>query len=123
MASTFAGLALFNSGPHRFTMQPRGRLVAGPLRPPSYATVSFDLDAHELAILQTGRLVAATESALWTLIDAIVTQAELPRTGTLIDHSGRSWPNLTLIEFAPAGPISRGRSISLPYQARYLRFT
>ncbi len=123
MASTFAGLSLFNSGPHRFTMQPRGRLVAGPLRAPSYATVSFDLDELELGIVQTGRLIAPTPAALWTLIDAIVTQAELPRTGTLVDHSGRNWTNLTLIEFTPTAPIHQGRTISLPYQARYLRFT
>lgn len=122
MASTFAGLSLFNSGPHRFTMQPRGRLVAGPLRAPSYTTISFDLDTLELGILQTGRLIASTESALWTLIDAIVTQAELPRTGTLVDHSGRNWPNLTLISFAPTGPINRGRIVSISYEARYLRF-
>lgn len=121
MASTFAGLNLFNSGPHRFTMQPRGRLIAPPLAPPSYPTASTDLDVAELNITQTGRLVATSESALWTLIDAIISQVELPRTGTLIDHSGRSWPTMTLHRFTPKGPIDRGRTFSLAYEARYLR--
>lgn len=123
MASSFAGLDLFGSGPHRFAMGAAGRLVVGALRPPSYDTHSVDMGAAlELRIVQRGRLVAATPAALWTLIDAVRVQAELPRNGTLIDHHGRSWANMTLVRFELAGPISRGRVASVGYTAEYLRY-
>ena len=123
MASSFAGLDLFGSGPHRFAMGPVGRLVVGALRPPAYDTHSVDMGATlEVRIVQTGRLVAATPTALWMLIDAVRTQAELPRNGTLIDHHGRSWTNMTLVRFELAGPIDRGRVVSVAYAAEYLRY-
>jgi hypothetical protein len=123
MASSFAGMDLFGSGPHRFAMGAAGRLVVGALRPPAYDTHSVDMGATlELRIVQRGRLVAATTSALWTLVDAIRTQTELPRNGTLIDHHGRSWTNMTLIRFEVAGPIDRGRMVSMAYEAEYLRY-
>lgn len=123
MASSFAGLDLFGSGPHRFAMGAAGRLVVGVLRPPTYDTRSIDMAATlELRIVQTGRLVAPTPAALWTLIDAVRTQAELPRNGTLIDHHARTWANMTLIRFELAGPINRGRVTSVAYTAEYLRY-
>lgn len=123
MASTIAGLGLFNSGPHRFTMGDAGRLVVGVLRPPSYDTHSTDYGTTlELRILQKGRLIADTTAALWALVDTIRTNVELPRNGTLIDHHGRSWTNMTLIRFTPAGPVDRGRVVSVAYEVEYLRY-
>jgi len=123
MASTFAGLDLFGSGPHRFAMGVVGRLVVGALRPPTYDTHSVDMGATiELRIVQRGRLIAANPTALWALVDSVRTQAELPRTGTLVDHHGRSWASMTLIRFELAGPIDRGRVASVGYVAEYLRY-
>lgn len=123
MASTFAGLSLFNSGPHRFAMGGLGRLLIGPLRSPTFEDHTTDAGAPlEVRVMQRGRLIAATPAALWTLVDAIKTHAELPRTGTLVDHHGRSWTSMTLIRFEPTGPMDRGRTCSIPYVAEYLRF-
>lgn len=122
MASTFNGVGLFNSGPHRFVMQTIGRLVIGPLRPPDFLNNSQTPAPLELRIVQTGRLTAATVAALWTQIDAIRAVAEGSTPGTLVDHHGRSWTNLRLIRFTPTGPIDRGRTVSQPYEAEYLRF-
>lgn len=122
MASAFAGLSLFNSGPHRFVFGPVGRLVRPPFATALELPYSVDEGPRELAVLQTGRLVASSTSLLWALADAIQAQAELPRTGTLVDHHGRSWSNLTLWRFQPLTPVDRGRTVSLAYTVRYLRF-
>lgn len=122
MASTFAGLTLFNSGPHRFVVGRLGRLVRGPFQTPTEDPFTTDEAAREVAVLQTGRLVAPSTSALWALVDAIGAQAELPRTGTLVDHHGRSWSDMTLLSFDPEDRVDRGREVSLGYRVMYLRF-
>lgn len=122
MASTFAGFSLFDSGPHRFIVGRIGRLTRAPFSTPTEDPFTTDEAARELAILQTGRLVASTNAALWALVDAIKSHAELPRTGTLVDHHGRSWTGMTLYRFDPADRIDRGREYSLSYRAVYLKF-
>ena len=122
MSSTIAGQALFNSGPHRFALRPVGRLWLPPLvideLQESTQVIATPI---ELAIIQTGRLVAATESALWALVDTIKGHADSALRGALIDHSGREWDNMTLLRFRPADRLDRGRVISLAYQADYIR--
>lgn len=122
MGSTFAGLTLFNSGPHRFIVGRLGRLTRGPFATPLDLPFTSDEGVREMLILQTGRLVAVTDAALWALVDAIQVAAELPTTGTLVDHHGRTWTTMTLIRVQPADRIDRGRTVSLSYEARYLRF-
>lgn len=122
--SSFKGLDLFGSGPHRFTVGREGRRVV------TYAAVtgdpsvpgSFVSGDHELRITITGRLSASTEAALWTLRDAITAQAASTATaGTLADGQGRTWANLKLLTFTPTGPIDRGRRLTLPYTAEFGR--
>lgn len=122
MASSFAGFSLFNSGPHRFIVGRLGRLTRGPFETPTEDPFTTDEGPRELAIIQTGRLIAPTTSALWTLVEAIRSHVELPRVGTLTDHHGRQWTNLTLYRFDPDDRIDRGREVSLRYRALYLRF-
>ncbi len=122
MSTTFAGQSLFNSGPHRFDIGPAGRHLTQPLRGSNFNTYTRDDAPLELDIIQTGRLIATTESALWALYDAVKAKAEAPTTGALVDHSGRSWPSMTLVSFDPAAPVDRGRVFSLAYRARYLKF-
>jgi hypothetical protein len=122
MGSTFGGVAYFNSGPHRFVVRRLGRLVQGPFETALDLPYSTDRGPAEVAVVQTGRLVAATNAALWTLIDAIQARAELLTTGTLVDHHGRSWTTMRMIRFAPADRIDRGRVFSLRYRVDYLRF-
>ncbi len=122
MASTIGGQALFNSGPHRFTVGRIGRLTRGPFQTPLDNPFTSNEGVRELLLVQTGRLVAASEAALWTLVDTIKTQVELPRNGILVDNSGRNWTNMTLFRFDADDRVDRGREFSLGYAALYLRF-
>lgn len=119
MASTFAGLSLFDSGPHRFSVAPLGRHFLGPDRGINTDPTTWDREKAELTIYQAGRLVAADDAALMSLVDAIRTQAELPLTGTLVDHHGRSWAGLTMLQFAMDDRIDRGRAVSVGYTVLY----
>ncbi|MFM9959327.1 MAG: hypothetical protein ACKVZJ_14815 [Phycisphaerales bacterium] len=121
MASTFNNQNLFNSGPHRFHVRAVGRLTTAPLRGSNFNTTTRDEAVLEVEITQTGRLIAATESALWALFDIARGVAEATTAGGLIDHSGKSWPGMRLLRIDPTGPVDRGRVFSLPYTARYLK--
>jgi len=122
VSSTFNSQGYFNSGPHRFDVGPVGRLLTAPLRGSNFNPVTRDDAVLELEIIQTGRLIASTEPALWTLFDAARAVAEGTVTATLVDHSGKSWPSMRLVSVEPTGPVDRGRVFSLPYRARYLKF-
>ena len=121
MASTFAGLSLFESGPHRFAMGRFGRHFLEPDRGVNTAPTTWDREQAEVTVLQTGRLIAPDDAALMTLVDAIRNEAELPRTGTLVDHHGRSWDTMTMLRFEPDDRVDRGRVVSLGYSALYRR--
>lgn len=122
MGSTFGGASYFNSGPHRFIVKRLGRLVQGPFQTALDLPYSTDRGPAEVAVVQTGRLTATTNAALWALIDAIQTRAENTLAGTLVDHHGRQWSNMRLIAFKPDDRIDRGRVYSVAYQVDYLRF-
>jgi hypothetical protein len=122
VSSTFAGLALFDSGPHRFAPRAVGRVWLPPFAIDELqATIFVGPQPVELAIEQTGRLVAPTDAQLWTQFDAIRTRAEAQLTGALVEQSGRSWPAMTLLRFRATGPVDRARAVSLPYEALYVR--
>jgi hypothetical protein len=113
---------LFNSGPHRFWLRPAGRVFLPPLRFDLFTDVTVVYDAPlEVAVGQSGRLIAPDEGALWSLVDAITTEARAARKGTLIDHSGRVYADMTLLLFTPAERVDRGRVASVGYEARYVR--
>jgi hypothetical protein len=119
MASTFAGLSLFDSGPHRFAMERFGRHYLEPDRGINTAPTTWDREQAEVTIVQRGRLVAGDDAALMALVDAVRAQAELPRTGTLVDHHGRSWASMTMLSFAPGERVDRGRTVSVAYTVLY----
>jgi hypothetical protein len=122
MASTFAG-----DGAVRLRAAPVRDGACGSARAGAGTGVRTrcrrrgDRARAELQVVQTGRLIGADEADLWAQVDAIQAEAELPRTGTLVDHHGRSWTGLTLLRFAPTGPVDRGRVASLGYEAVYRR--
>jgi hypothetical protein len=123
MPSSFKGLDLFGSGPHRFAVRRQGQALTSELfeTPPAPGT-----NYHgpvELDILISGRLVAASESALWTLRDAITAQLlDPPAPGTLIDLHARTWADMSFVRFTPAPATDRGRVHTLRYTARFLKF-
>ena len=121
MASSFGSLTLFNSGPHRFTVGRLGRLTRGPFVGSNQNPWTTDEGPRELIIFQTGRLVAADDSAMWALVDGIRAEAESTGTRTLTDHHGRIWTGMQMILFDMDEQFDRGRVVSLAYEVRYLR--
>ncbi len=137
MASFFNSLGLFNSGPHRFGHRAIGELVVpnaalNPVVPGSIAAGPL-----ELIVVVTGRLVAGSETALWTLRDAVAAQlTDPPTAATLIDHHGRTWNDMSFVRFEPLEPsgaqgtgaggaggrTDRGRVRSLAYRATFVKF-
>lgn len=120
--SSFKGVDLFGSGPHAFVVGEQGRRVisnAAVAGNPA-ADGSATYGDRELRITVTGRLVAGSESALWSLRDAIVSRAASTETkGTLTDGNGRTWSDVYLFGFTPSGDVDRGRVFSLGYTAEF----
>jgi len=121
MGSTFAGLSLFDSGPHRFTPRTMGRIWLPPLTIDELQETTLVLDVpRELVIVQRGRLVAADDAALWGQVDVIRGHAEAALTGALVEASGRAWADVTLLGFTAGEQVDRGRRVSLGYSAVYI---
>ncbi|MBS0188988.1 MAG: hypothetical protein JSS51_13050 [Planctomycetes bacterium] len=121
--SSFKSLNLFGSGPHRFALEAQGQLVVPKLRLGYQVSGSAWLGLEELTVRVTGRLIAPSESALWSLRDAITAQLLHPPTpGILIDNSGRSYTQMSFIDFEEADRVDRNRVCSMGYSARFRRF-
>lgn len=119
--SSIDGQVLFDSGPHRFVVRSVGTLFFPPLSLDFLQTTTELIGPIELAIRQTGRIVATTESGMRSLIDAIKAAGEARVNGTLIDNAGQSWTDMTFLRFRPEDRVDRGRVISLEYRADYVR--
>lgn len=118
MASSFKGNDLFGSGPHRFSQRRQGQVMLSYISLGTYQVGTFGLGLTELDVVVKGRLVAASESALWTLRDAVVAELEeSPTLGTLVDLHGRSWAGMSFIEFVEGDRTDRGRVWSMAYEA------
>ena len=121
--SSFKSKDLFGSGPHRFAMGPQGQLSWPNTRFDIFDPGTIPLGLVELDIIVTGRLVAATEPALWILRDAVANELLNPPTaGTLVDSTGRSWTNRSFIEYKEADRVDRGRVWSIGYVAVFRRY-
>ncbi len=127
MASSFKGADLFGSGPHRFVMAPQG------MRAVSLAAIADDATVEgsawfgdlELEVHVRGRLVAASETALWALRDAVAAEADSDNTpvpGTLVDLHGREWDSMSMYRYEESGAADRGRVWSVGYVCRFRRF-
>ncbi len=123
MPSSFKSIDLFGSGPHRFAVGAQGEQVLSNLRNPIPLPGSTPIGPLELVVKVTGRLVAASESALWALRDAITAEfAHPPVPGTLVDHHGRTWTGMCFVTFEEGDRTDRGRTRSVEYSATFLRF-
>lgn len=121
--SSFKSLDLFGSGPHRFRTGPRGQLVTQDFFVGGSGGGSTAQGLIDYDVIVTGRLVATSESALWTLRDAIVAQLEAsPTPGTLADSQGRSWTGISFVGYTEADRTDRGRVRSIAYTALFKKF-
>lgn len=124
--SSYRGLDLFGSGPHRT------RLLVRKIRTlPVYVVLPGSTEETGLIpvgngdyeIEVVGRLIAGTEAALWSLRSAIMGQIdETLGDATLVDTFGRSWTKMRLTEYLEADRVDRGRSWSVGYTATFRWF-
>lgn len=123
MPSSWKGVDLFGSGPHRFGITRRGFLLAPDFTSDEPTPVLFEYGALEWDVLVTGRLVAASDAALWTLRDAIQASMDAKGLGTLVDLHGRSFGSMFLARLTFGEVTDRGRVVSIGYVAQFHRFT
>ncbi|MCC6284203.1 MAG: hypothetical protein IT439_02700 [Phycisphaerales bacterium] len=123
MSSSFKGLDLFGSGPHRFAWGRQGQVIWVDAAHGVPSPYTFATGLQELDIIVRGRLVANTEAGLQSLRAAIIAQLlHPPAPGTLIDHHGFSWPDMSFIRWEEADRTDRGRDVTLAYVATFRRF-
>jgi len=119
MGSSYKGVDLFGSGPHRFVVDRLGRRVVplSVIADDASVAGTEQFGDLELRVTVRGRLVAADAAALWVLIDAVTASAGDANSGVLDDGAGRQWSAVKLLNFEPSGPIEIGREVSVGYQA------
>lgn len=123
MASSYKALNLFGSGPHRFSMRRLGQLLESPQAQPDPTQGTAYKGPYELEVIVRGRLVASSEAGLWVARDAIVAELEdPPAPGTLIDHSGRNYADMSFVRFEVGDRTDRGRVWSIEYTAVFVDF-
>ena len=113
MGSSFKGSDLFGSGPHVFEVGRQGRRIVSLAALSGDPSVQGTIESgdYELRVTVKGRLVAGSESALWTLRDAITAESGFEVTGgNLVDHHGRAWNGVKLFWVEWDGPVDRGRT-------------
>lgn len=122
--SAYKGVDLFGSGPHRFVVGEMGQLVLprwvleGSTNRADFGSVPYG--EIELDVTVRGRLVAASDTALWALVgqvESVLAGYALP--GLLDNGRGRTWSDMFVLSFTPAGAVDRGRSVSLAYEALF----
>lgn len=123
MGSSWKGDDLFGSGPHRFGMTRRGFLLAPDFTSDVPTPVFFEYGAYEWKMLVTGRLVAESESALWTLRDAVQSSLDAKGLGTLVDLHGRAFEEMFFSRLTWGDETDRGRKVSIAYLAEFHKFT
>lgn len=120
--SSFKGVDLFGSGPHRFSVGPMGQT----LRERSFLFGSpsefgkIPVGALDLEVFVSGRLIADDDAGLWSVVDVIDQQlVSFTPSGELLDGRGRSWSAMYLVGFEMDEGFSRGRRVSVGYTASF----
>jgi len=116
--STLDGNSLFASGPH--SIQPGSwerRLMRR-----GFAGINgelvLDLGLRSRPVVQTGRLQAASASAMNVLISAVEDYQD-GRSHLLADDHGQTFTAILLEEFNITTPVKRGRDFWCDYTIRY----
>ncbi|MBI1190679.1 MAG: hypothetical protein GC200_08390 [Tepidisphaera sp.] len=121
MSSSFKGLDLFGSGPHRFSVGPRGQLITANFFNGGGDAGSTLQGLIAWQVVVKGRLVAASEAALNALREAVLAQLEAtPTPGDLVDTHGRTWSGMSFVTFQEGDRVDRGRVWSVSYTATFL---
>ena len=122
MGSSFKGVDLFGSGPHRFVvLEGRRRIIAQSTVTGNVLDAgTFESGNYELRVEVRGRLVASDDVGMWVLRDAIVGETIASvGSGVLEDQFGHQWTGMKLLRFEAGGAVDRGRVLSLGYVAEF----
>ncbi len=120
--SSFKGIDLFGSGPHRFIEGSAGQQMIARIALGTPVSGSVSLGDQEQVVTVRGRLIADEDALLWDQIDDIKTQLAAWNTpGTLEDHHGHTWNPINFVRFEPAEVVDRGRRVSLEYEATFIK--
>ncbi|MDX2148481.1 MAG: hypothetical protein SFZ23_13260 [Planctomycetota bacterium] len=122
MTASYNNRLLFSSGPHRFWIGRQGQTQVSKLSQAVLEPGVFVIGLEWLRVLVVGRLVATSESALWTLRSAMV--AELvnpPIRAPLVDRWGRTFADMSFVTYTESPRVDRGRSWSIGYTAEFKR--
>lgn len=126
MGSSFKGQNLFGSGGHRFVNRRMGRRVVSLSAVSGDPSVpgTFESGDWEVWVEVRGRLVAPSDSSLWSLRDDILDEAKFGvSAGTLEDEQGHQWADMRFLTYEETGPTQRGREVSVGYVAVFGRQT
>lgn len=115
--SSFNGADYFGSGPHSFAQGPRGKQWARNVDLGTSDPGIQILGDHTPTVEVQGRLTAPDAAGLKALTDAL--EAAAGSKGDLVDDSGRTWEEQTLIEIVYDGPSLAGRTVSIGYRALF----
>ncbi|MEL6499235.1 MAG: hypothetical protein AAF937_12935 [Planctomycetota bacterium] len=126
MPGSFGGVDLFGSGPHRFQEGRSGYLVLPQDFGGTPSTQNASFGEFQLWVHVRGRLVAASDAALWALRDAIAVSLDVngaeSDAADLVDEQGRTWTGMRFVRIEWAEEVDRGRRVSVGYEARFLRY-
>lgn len=121
MSSSFNGVDLFGSGPHRIKPETMGQQMI-PQSEFSGGVGWYGLGAVPPVVTVEGRLVGASEAAVRSQLEAIQLQLiTYPTPGPLVNDAGHTWTEMSFGRFVPAGPMEYGRVVSLAYTAWFYR--
>jgi hypothetical protein len=116
--SSLDGQDLFASGPHSIRPETWSRDV----QRRGFAGVDgeavLDMGLRSRRIVQTGRLQAASASAIHSLIAAIEAAID-GNTHMLVDDLGRTYPTVLVEKFEPNTPVKHSRGFWCDYTVLY----
>lgn len=119
---TFAGEALFASGPHRLQRASEGTLSVPELDLGNVSAATRLVGGYETWFTLRGRLVGEDLPTLLAQIAGVRAQVTDPPTeGTLVDSEGGEHEKMWLVSLVTTGPIERGRALSIGYEIRFLK--
>ncbi len=115
---TLDGAPLFESGPSELMAEGPRRLSADRLFNGLRGGGVVDVGARARRLVQQGRLMAASETALAQLEAAIEAMAA-GDVHELVDRDGTTYPYVRLERFERTGPVESGRAWHRPYRIEY----
>ena len=120
--SSFDGVDLFGSGPHRASRDRLGQLVVSDFAFGGIGPDGYPVGLREPVIVVTGRLVGASEAGLRAVRAAVEAKlTDPPQEGDLVTPDGHTYAGYSFVEYDES-VVDRGRVWSVFYRAVFRKF-